>query len=45
MYGRRENEMVVDGKWFGEAALGSLLVVGVTLHNLTEGIGIVSYVR
>jgi ZIP family zinc transporter len=26
----------------GEAALGSLLVVGFTLHNVTEGVGIVS---
>ncbi len=26
----------------GEAALGSFLVVGFTLHNLTEGIGIAS---
>src|SRR5690606_30200053 len=26
----------------GEAALGSSLVVGFTLHNLTEGVGIVS---
>ncbi len=40
MYGRGENEMVVDSKWLGEEALGSLLVVGFTLHNLTEGIGI-----